>query len=97
MESICELCHHSEANHEYDGDDRYDCMLCTCICRNENFVMRLKDIQDPTYIKLEIEAKPNWKLAFELSEIDNDNAPIGWFNYIHLANHLISKYNIKPS
>jgi len=40
---------------------------------------------DPTYVKSEIEANPDWKLAFTLSEIDNDTAPLGWFKYIHLA------------
>jgi hypothetical protein len=48
-------------------------------------------MSDPTYVKSEIDANPTWKLAFELSEIDNDNAPIGWFKYIHLANHVIKR------
>lgn len=52
-------------------------------------------LNDPTYNITEIEAKPDWKLAFELSEVDNDNAPIGWFSYLHLAIHLLQKYELK--
>lgn len=52
-------------------------------------------IKDPTYIKEVIDSKPEWKLAFELSEVDNDNAPLGWFDYIHLAHHLLLKYELK--
>ena len=52
-------------------------------------------MNDPTYIKAEIDANPTWKLAFFLSEIDNDNAPIGWGRYILMAQGLLSKYNIE--
>lgn len=44
---------------------------------------------DPTYVTAAIDANPAWRLAFRLSEIDNDNAPIGWGDYITLANWLI--------
>lgn len=37
---------------------------------------------DPTYNRKEIEADPVWKLAFNLSAQLNENAPIGWSNYI---------------
>lgn len=50
---------------------------------------------DPTMNHDEINAVPEWKLAFELSEVDNDLAPIGWSNYITLANHLIKKYYLE--
>lgn len=39
-------------------------------------------MKDPTYIKSEIDKNPVWKKAFELSEVKNDNAPIGWSFYI---------------
>ena len=35
-------------------------------------------LPDPTYVKEEIEANPEWHVAWVLSEILNDNAPIGW-------------------
>lgn len=37
---------------------------------------------DPTYVRAEIDANPVWKLAFYLSELRNDDAPIGWSRYI---------------
>lgn len=52
-------------------------------------------MNDPTYVKNEIEANPIWKLAFRLSEVDNDNAPIGWGRYISLARWLIETYEMK--
>lgn len=50
---------------------------------------------DPTYQKDLIEANPIWELAFTLSEIHNDNAPIGWSRYIFLADCLLTTYDIK--
>lgn len=47
---------------------------------------------DPTYVKEHIDANPIWKLAWRLSEIDNDNAPIGWWRYINLARWLLSTF-----
>lgn len=49
-------------------------------------------MSDPTYVKEEIDANPEWKLAFRLSEVDNDNAPIGWWRYILLARWLRENY-----
>ena len=49
---------------------------------------------DPTYVKAEIDGNPTWRLAFWLSEIDNDNAPIGWSRYIALARALLDKFNL---
>ena len=40
---------------------------------------------DPTYNMDEIEANPVWKRAFELSEQNNDNAPLGWGHWIAVA------------
>lgn len=40
---------------------------------------------DPTYVKAEIDAKPEWKEAFRLSELYNDNAPIGWSQCIGMT------------
>lgn len=51
-------------------------------------------MKDPTYIKELIEANPVWSLAFIMSEIDNDNAPLGWGKCIMLATFLLEKYNI---
>ena len=51
-------------------------------------------MNDPTYVKAEIDANPQWKLAWSLSEVDNDSAPIGWFRYIHMSNWLLDKYEM---
>jgi hypothetical protein len=51
-------------------------------------------MKDPTYVKEEIEANPVWALAFSMSEIDNDNAPIGWGRYISLAHGLLANYEV---
>jgi hypothetical protein len=45
-------------------------------------------MNDPTYVKQEIDANPTWKLAWRLSELDNDDAPIGWGRYITIAHHV---------
>jgi len=50
---------------------------------------------DPTYAKEEIEAKPEWELAFAISEIQNDRAPLGWSNYVSLAKSLLARYRIE--
>lgn len=50
---------------------------------------------DPTYIESEIKSNPAWELAFTLSEIQNDNAPIGWGKYIYVAEYLLRSYEIK--
>jgi len=42
-------------------------------------------MNDPTYDRMEIDGDPTWKLAFVLSELDNDNAPLGWGEYISVA------------
>jgi hypothetical protein len=50
---------------------------------------------DPTYVKDEIDANPEWELAFTLSELLNDEAPIGWSKYIGMARCLLAAYEIK--
>jgi hypothetical protein len=50
---------------------------------------------DPTYRQEEINSNPVWELAFVLSEIMNDNAPVGWSNYIGPAGYLLSNYEMK--
>ncbi len=50
---------------------------------------------DPTYNKDEIRANPEWDLAFVLSEIQNDAAPIGWSKYILAARCLLAAFEIK--
>lgn len=47
-------------------------------------------MSDPTYIKKEIEENPVWHLAWTLSEIMNENAPLGWSKYISDAECLIN-------
>ena len=49
-------------------------------------------MSDPTYNMEEINANPIWQLAFTLSEIENDSAPIGWGKYITTATCLIQYY-----
>jgi hypothetical protein len=51
-------------------------------------------MNDPTYQKDEIDANPVWRLAFLLSELQNDNAPIGWSNRIWIAECLLRKLDI---
>ncbi len=51
--------------------------------------------RDPTYVRAEIDANPTWALAFRLSEVDNDNAPIGWGRYIGLASWLLATFNMR--
>lgn len=51
---------------------------------------------DPTYVRAEIDANPTWRLAFRLSEFDNDNAPIGWSRYIPMARWLMQNFNMTP-
>lgn len=49
-------------------------------------------LDDPTYDKKLIDQNPVWKLAFWMSEIDNDNAPIGWAKYTILAGAFLDKF-----
>jgi hypothetical protein len=60
--------------------------------------MRRKNavVIDPTYVRAEIEANPVWELAYTLSEIMNDDAPMGWCKYIFPAECLLAAYDIKP-
>lgn len=52
-------------------------------------------LPDPTYVMTEINANPIWKFAFELSEIDNETAPIGWYRYVTLATWILLKFDRK--
>ena len=52
-------------------------------------------MSDPTYDPAQIKANPEWQLAFSLSEIENNNAPIGWGRYIWIARCLLANYDIK--
>lgn len=49
---------------------------------------------DPTYVREDIDANPEWQLAFSLSEILNDNAPLGWSKYVYAAQCLLANYTI---
>lgn len=53
-------------------------------------------IPDPTYSQDEIRARLEWELAFTLSEIMNDNAPIGWSGYVYAARCLLNHYDVAP-
>lgn len=53
-------------------------------------------MSDPTYSKAEIEANPVWHIAWVLSEIRNDSAPLGWGSYITTAECLLDAFEIKP-
>lgn len=55
-----------------------------------------QELSDPTYVKAEIDANPAWRRAWELSELFNDNAPIGWSNFIEQAEIDIAKAAEKP-
>lgn len=50
---------------------------------------------DPTYIKSEIDADPIWALAWRLSELDNDNAPIGWYRYTNMSKWLLNTFHME--
>ena len=52
-------------------------------------------MSDPTYVKEHIQANPEWDVAFVLSELQNDNAPIGWSNYIGSARALLKEFDIR--
>ncbi len=53
-------------------------------------------MSDPTYEKAVIEANPTWEIAFILSEMLNDDAPIGWSNYIFAAERLLACFVMVP-
>jgi hypothetical protein len=48
----------------------------------------------PNYDQTEIESNPTWHLAWVLSELLNDNAPIGWQKYIWVAECLLATFDI---
>lgn len=50
---------------------------------------------DPTYVQAEIDQNPVWQLAWTLSQILDDNAPIGWSGHIPTATCLLANYEIK--
>lgn len=52
-------------------------------------------MNDPTYVRSVIDADPAWRLAFWMSEVDNDAAPLGWGRYIPMARALLSRYTIE--
>lgn len=51
-------------------------------------------MNDPTYIKAEIEANLLWHLAWVMSELRNDSAPIGWSRYLPDAEELCHVFKI---
>jgi len=53
-------------------------------------------MSDPTYRTDLINQNPVWKLAHLLSELLNDQAPIGWGRYIGTAKCLLDAYDMQP-
>jgi hypothetical protein len=53
-------------------------------------------VNDPTYKRDEIDKNPVWRLAFVLSEIMNDGAPLGWSKYIWVAECLLASFTVEP-
>jgi hypothetical protein len=51
-------------------------------------------VNDPTYVKEEIEANPVWYLAWVLSEVQNDRAPLGWSEWVYTAECLLAHFTI---
>lgn len=47
--------------------------------------------QDPTYDRDQIRMNGTWGIAFIISEMVNDGAPIGWGRYIPLAEEVLKK------
>jgi len=45
---------------------------------------------DPTYDKNEIQKNKTWRVAFILSELYNNSAPLGWSRYIPDANVILA-------
>lgn len=45
-------------------------------------------MSDPTYDHEVIRKNPIWNEAFILSEVLNDNAPLGWGRYVYAAEEL---------
>lgn len=52
-------------------------------------------MNDPTYNKEEIKKNKVWHIAWVLSEIRNDSAPLGWGSYISTAECLLGTFDIK--
>lgn len=52
-------------------------------------------MNDPTYQQAEIEANPEWHIAWLLSEMRNDNAPIGWGAYLPDARLILQHYEVE--
>ena len=51
-------------------------------------------MSDPTYQIDEIKANPVWHIAWLLSEMRNDNAPLGWSRYIADAECVLRHYDV---
>lgn len=52
-------------------------------------------MDDPTYNREEIATNPEWQLAWVLSEILNDAAPLGWSKYVSTARCLLAAYEMR--
>ncbi|MFN3261234.1 MAG: hypothetical protein ACE37J_11820 [Pikeienuella sp.] len=51
--------------------------------------MNVRTSPDPNYVREAIDAQPFWRAAFALSEMWNDEAPIGWSAYGDEAQRMI--------
>lgn len=91
--------HHAGDIQVYQWEDRttmnalglqeLDAAIDSAIAKQEG------EVSDPTYDREAIRANPEWELAFTLSEIMNDNAPLGWGKYRYAAGCLLNNYEIR--
>lgn len=54
-------------------------------------IVTSRPARDPTYDKEQIRCNGEWGIAFIISEMVNNNAPIGWSKYIPLAKEMLVK------
>ena len=99
---LCSFCHARRKICCDIGDSHY----CGACCPNRDDanhrprkpkkkVNPFAQPSDPTYITADIEDNPAWKLAFWLSEVDNQHAPLGWSRYIPLATCLLATFDMR--
>ena len=47
-------------------------------------------MSDPTYDRKAINRKTTWKIAYLISEMTNDDAPVGWGRFIPVAEVIVA-------
>jgi len=53
-------------------------------------------MQDPTYDREVISKNGIWNIAFTISEMVNDMAPIGWSKYVPIAEKTVKEASLGP-